>query len=198
MYFILGLFLSYLLGAIPVGILVARKYGHNDLTQKGSGNIGATNVARVVGKKAGIITLIGDITKGLLPVLFFSVLIGTDTWQKQTIVALAGLAAFLGHIFSIFLKFKGGKGVATATGVFLGLCPLAVFVDVVIFAFVAWRWRYVSLASLSAALAMPVLMGLFSDKKVYILLAVVIAFLIFYRHKDNIKRLLAGREPTFK
>ena len=198
MYFILGLFLSYLLGAIPVGILVARRFGHNDLTQKGSGNIGATNVARVVGKKAGIITLMGDITKGLLPVLFFSVLIGSDTWQKQTIVASAGLAAFLGHIFSIFLKFKGGKGVATATGVFLGLCPLAVLVDIIVFSFVAWRWRYVSLASLSAALAMPVLMGLFSDKKVYILLAVVIAFLIFYRHKDNIKRLLSGRESTFK
>lgn len=193
-----GLILSYLLGSIPVGLIVAKKHGHPDIRKKGSGNIGATNVARVVGKKAGLVTLIGDILKGTLPILAFSLVLGSGTWQKQVIISLAGLAAFLGHLFPIYLKFKGGKGVATATGVFLILCPLAVLVDMIVFMVVVWRWGYVSLASLSAAAAMPVLIGLFSDKKVYILLAVIIAGLIFYRHKDNIHRLLAGTEPNFK
>jgi len=193
-----GLMLSYLLGSIPVGLIVAKKHGHPDIRKEGSGNIGATNVARVVGKKAGLITLIGDILKGALPVLGFSLFVGTNTWQKQGIVALAGLAAFLGHLFPIYLKFKGGKGVATATGVFLILCPLAVLVDIFVFLGVAWWWRYVSLASLSAAAAMPVLIGLFSNKKVYIILAVIIAALIFYRHKENIQRLLTGTELSVK
>jgi len=194
----LGFILSYLIGSIPVGILISKRYSQIDIRKAGSGNIGATNVARVVGKKAGLITLIGDMLKGALPVLFFLIFLGTENWQKQTIVALAGFFVFLGHLFPVYLKFKGGKGVATATGVFLVLSPLAVLFGTLIFLGILWRWRYVSLASLSASASLPVLIGLFSDKKVYILLAVAIAFLIFYRHKENIHRLLTGTEHKFK
>ncbi|MDL1970576.1 MAG: glycerol-3-phosphate 1-O-acyltransferase PlsY [Candidatus Desulfofervidaceae bacterium] len=193
-----GLILSYLLGSLPVGLIIAQKYGHPDIRKEGSGNIGATNVARVVGKKAGLITLAGDVLKGVLPVLTFSLILGTDTWQKQVVISLAGLAAFLGHLFPIYLKFKGGKGVATATGVFLILCPLAVLADTIVFLAVLWRWRYVSLASLSAAAAMPLLIALFSNPKVYIILAAIVAAFIFYRHKANIHRLLTGTELHIK
>lgn len=194
----LGLILSYLVGSIPIGILISKRYSSIDIRKAGSGNIGATNVARVVGKKAGFITLIGDMAKGALPVLTFLIFVGADTWQKQTIVALAGFCAFLGHLFPVFLKFKGGKGVATATGIFLILSPTAVLVATLIFFIVVWLWRYVSLASLSASISMPILIGLFTDKKVYVFLAIAISLLIFYKHKDNIKRLLSGTENKFK
>jgi len=181
--------IAYFLGAVPIGLLIAKIYGHPDIRREGSGNIGATNVARVVGKKQGLITLIGDISKGAVPVLLAMWLIGTDTW-----IALTGLSSFLGHIFPIYLKFRGGKGVATATGVFFAISPLAVIFDLLIFLFVVWRFRYVSLGSLSAAFAMPFLLFIISGKKVYISLSILMAILIFYRHKENIGRLLKGEE----
>jgi len=133
-----------------------------------------TNVARVVGKKPGLITLIGDISKGAVPVLLAMWLIGTDTLTKQFWIALTGFSSFLGHIFPIYLKFRGGKGVATATGVFFAISPLAVIFDLLIFLFVVWRFRYVSLGSLSAAFAMPFLLFIISGKKVYIFLSIFI------------------------
>jgi len=181
--------IAYFLGAVPIGLLIAKIYGHPDIRREGSGNIGATNVARVVGKKQGLITLIGDISKGAVPVLLAMWLIGTDTW-----IALTGLSSFLGHIFPIYLKFRGGKGVATATGVFFAISPLAVVFDLLIFLFVVWRFRYVSLGSLSAAFAMPFLLFIISVKKVYVSLSILMAILIFYRHKENIGRLLKGEE----
>ena len=181
--------IAYFLGAVPIGLLIAKIYGHPDIRREGSGNIGATNVARVVGKKQGLITLIGDISKGAVPVLLAMWLIGTDTW-----IALIGFSSFLGHIFPIYLKFRGGKGVATATGVFFAISPLAVVFDLLIFLFVVWRFRYVSLGSLSAAFAMPFLLFIISVKKAYISLSILMAILIFYRHKENIGRLLKGEE----
>ena len=181
--------IAYFLGAVPIGLLIAKIYGHPDIRREGSGNIGATNVARVVGKKQGLITLIGDISKGAVPVLLAMWLIGTDTW-----IALIGFFSFLGHIFPIYLKFRGGKGVATATGVFFAISPLAVIFDLLIFLFVVWRFRYVSLGSLSAAFAMPFLLFIISGKKAYISLSILMAILIFYRHKENIGRLLKGEE----
>ena len=181
--------IAYFLGAVPIGLLIAKIYGHPDIRREGSGNIGATNVARVVGKKQGLITLIGDISKGAVPVLLAMWLIGTDTW-----IALIGFFSFLGHIFPIYLKFRGGKGVATATGVFFAISPLAVVFDLLIFLFVVWRFRYVSLGSLSAAFAMPFLLFIISGKKAYISLSILMAILIFYRHKENIGRLLKGEE----
>jgi len=186
--------IAYFLGAVPIGLLIAKIYGHPDIRREGSGNIGATNVARVVGKKPGLITLIGDISKGAVPVLLAMWLIGTDTLTKQFWIALIGFSSFLGHIFPIYLKFRGGKGVATATGVFFAISPLAVIFDLLIFLFVVWRFRYVSLGSLSAAFAMPFLLFIISGKKAYISLSILMAILIFYRHKENIGRLLRGEE----
>lgn len=186
--------MAYFLGAVPIGLLIAKIYGHPDIRREGSGNIGATNVARVVGKKQGLITLIGDISKGAVPVLLAMWLIGTDTLTKQFWIALIGFSSFLGHIFPIYLKFRGGKGVATATGVFFAISPLAVIFDLLIFLFVVWRFRYVSLGSLSAAFAMPFLLFIISVKKAYISLSILMAILIFYRHKENIGRLLKGEE----
>jgi len=194
---ILGLIASYLLGSIPVALLVGKLYGKVDVRKVGSGNIGATNVTRTIGKKAGLITLVGDMLKGALPVAFFMFFVGTDTLTHQLLVCLAGLSAFLGHLFPVYLKFKGGKGVATATGVFLVLSPLAILGDFFVFLFVFYRWRYVSLASIAAAAFLSTWVGLFTDKKLYIILAVVIAMLVIYRHKDNINRLLQGKEPKF-
>ena len=107
---------------------------------------------------------------------------------------MIGFSSFLGHIFPIYLKFRGGKGVATATGVFFAISPLAVVFDLLIFLFVVWRFRYVSLGSLSAAFAMPFLLFIISVKKAYISLSILMAILIFYRHKENIGRLLKGEE----
>ncbi len=194
MFKVFFVLVAYFLGAVPIGLLIARRYGHPDIRKEGSGNIGATNVARVMGKRAGLITLTGDILKGALPVLGVMWLIGTNNLEKQVWIALVGLASFLGHVFPIYLKFRGGKGVATATGVFSVLCPLAVLFNLLIFLFVVWRFRYVSLGSISAAAAMPLLLFTLSDKRIYAILAVIIAGLIFYRHKDNIKRLLRGEE----
>ena len=142
---------AYLLGSIPTGLLLARAFGV-DIRSAGSGNIGATNVYRTLGRKFGIMTLAGDCLKGLVPVLAARYLGVSAGW-----LALTGSAAFLGHVYTVFLGFKGGKGVATALGVFLGVSPLAVPVSLAIFSLVLWKWRYVSLASITAAAAMPVI-----------------------------------------
>ena len=136
---------AYLLGSVPTGLLLARSMGIN-IRECGSGNIGATNVYRTAGKKLGIMTLVGDCLKGLIPVLIAQALGLFPMW-----VAAVGLAAFLGHVYTVFLGFKGGKGVATALGVLLGTAPLAVLFGILVFAAVLYQWRYVSLASISAA-----------------------------------------------
>jgi glycerol-3-phosphate acyltransferase PlsY len=184
-------FISYIVGSIPMGIILASFAGGEDIRKKGSGNIGATNVYRVHGKRLGALTLAADALKGALPALA-AVLFGLDAvW-----ICLVGLAAFLGHLFPVFLQFKGGKGVATALGVFIVLSPLALIISIVIFAIIVYKYRYVSLASLTAAAAVPLLVGLTgsSDNKVYIIFSLIIVSLIFYRHKENIKRLLNNEE----
>lgn len=145
---------AYLVGSIPTGLLLGKAYGI-DVRQEGSGNIGATNLYRTVGRKVGIFTLIGDCLKGLIPVLAVK-----HSGLPTEYAAWVGLAAFCGHVFSIFLKFKGGKGVATALGVFLGLAPLAVVIAVAVFATLMLAWRYVSLGSICAAAVMPVAVAL--------------------------------------
>src|SRR5690242_3692456 len=146
--------LAYILGSIPFGLLVARLFGGRDIRNSGSGNIGATNVARAVGPAAGILTLLLDTAKGALAVL----LGGPYSEHSSTAAMLLGLAALLGHCFPVWLKFKGGKGVATALGVFLMLAPLAALGALLVFILVTIAWRYVSLGSVSAAAAMPLLM----------------------------------------
>jgi glycerol-3-phosphate acyltransferase PlsY len=182
------IFVAYLLGSVPVGVLLARMKGA-DPRKVGSGNIGATNVMRAAGKTTGALTLVGDILKGLLPVVVAFVM-----GEPVRVVAAVGLAAFLGHLFPLFLRFKGGKGVATALGVYLALDPFAVVISMTLFVLVLLKWRFVSLGSLVGVAAMPLLLYLLNAPNYYIYLALIIGTLIFIKHKDNIRRLLAGAE----
>lgn len=179
---------AYLLGAVPVGIILAAMKGA-DPRKVGSGNIGATNVMRAAGKKMGILTLIGDILKGFIPTI-----IALLMRQPQYIVALMGFAAFMGHIFPVYLKFRGGKGVATAVGVYLAISPLAVLINVAIFALVLARWRYVSLGSIVGGCLMPLTLLALGMTKEFVCLALVIGISVLLKHKDNISRLMQGKE----
>lgn len=181
----------YLIGAIPTGFLLAKNKGI-DITQRGSGNPGATNVARVLGKKSGLLVLGLDIFKGL-----FAVILATMVFDPSNMVALAGFFAVLGHCFSIPPLFRGGKGVATALGVLLTLSPGCTFIGILTFATVFYSSRIVSLASLSAALAIPVF-AIFLVKDQAVLWAIgAIAALVIFRHKTNLERLIRGEEPRF-
>jgi glycerol-3-phosphate acyltransferase PlsY len=186
--FILIVIIAYLLGSIPFGMITATQRGV-DIRKYGSGNIGTTNVLRTLGAKAAVITLIGDILKGTLAVLIMKGFQGTEIW-----IALAGLAAIIGHNWPVFLKFKGGKGVATSFGVFLGIWPLVALVGAGIWLTVVSIWRYSSLGALVSFLCLPFLIYKFNGPDPYIGLSVLVAILIVYRHCDNIKRLWQGTE----
>jgi acyl phosphate:glycerol-3-phosphate acyltransferase len=184
--------LSYLLGSLPVGVLLAKLRGRDPRTI-GSGNIGATNVMRAAGKTAGIVTLLGDALKGFLPV-WLAIRFGFP----ESVVAAAGFAAFLGHLFPLYLRFKGGKGVATALGIFVAFNYLAVLIDIVIFVVLLLRWRYVSLGSLVCAVLIPFMLLILKTPTPtpapYIILCAIMIIPIFIKHKENIRRLLAGTE----
>jgi len=183
---------AYLLGSIPTGLLLAKAAGV-DIRTTGSGNIGATNVYRTLGRSVGIATLVGDCLKGLLPVLAAKYLGMTELW-----VALAGLAAFLGHVYTVFLGFKGGKGVATALGVFLGISPLSVLVALGIFIACVATSRFISLGSIVAAAAMPPIVAILDGRPPFVVVTLVIAILVIWKHRENIQRLRAGTENRFK
>ena len=191
--------LGYFLGSIPFGYLLVRATGGGDIRQIGSGNIGATNVARTSGWSVGIATLLLDAAKGFLAVW----LSGHFTGGDVRIMIFAGLAAILGHVFPVWLQFKGGKGVATALGVFLAICWTATAAAVLLFLLVALFYRYVSLASISAAAALPLLVYLLyapghappTAVSVSTLLAAIV---VIAKHRGNIERLLAGTEPRFE
>lgn len=183
---------AYLLGSVPTGLLLGKAYGI-DVRKEGSGNIGATNLYRTLGRKVGVITLIGDCLKGLIPVVVVKM-----SSMPAEYAAWVGLAAFCGHVFSVFLRFKGGKGVATALGVFLALSPLAVTVALVVFIALMLVWRYVSLGSIAAAATMPLAVLLLGGGKVLIVVTLVIAAVVIVKHHENIRRLLAGTESRFK
>lgn len=183
---------SYFLGSVPFGILVAHLFDRGvDLRKVGSGNIGATNVSRAVGRAGGILTLLLDAGKGVLPmVLAYGILDSRiDLW-----LALTGGAAILGHIFPVYLGFRGGKGVATALGIVAFLSPVTAFLLLVLFAAVVFLTRYVSLASLCAAVALPPVMALLATSRHFVILSLGICFLVIYTHRENIRRLLAGEE----
>jgi acyl phosphate:glycerol-3-phosphate acyltransferase len=182
---------SYLLSSIPTGYIIGSLAGV-DIRKVGSGNVGATNVARVVGKKRGLLTLIADVTKGFLPV-FVAARLGLS----HTAVAVIAIAAFLGHLYPVFLKFQGGKGVATALGVLLALAPMATVVLIALFGVVAGSSRLVSLSSIVAALAAPIMLWSLSYSPIVIATGVFLAVMITVRHRDNIQRLYAGTEPRF-
>ncbi len=189
---------AYILGSIPFGLILAKLFGRTDVRKGGSGNIGATNVARVAGPVAGILTLILDVAKGSAAVLLAARL----SKDSATWMMIAALAALVGHCFPVWLKFKGGKGVATAAGMFLVLCPLAFLGSVILFVLVVTFWRYVSLGSISAAAAMPLLMYFFwaprhAPPLVITFGSLAAAVLIVCKHAGNIRRLAQGVEPKF-
>jgi glycerol-3-phosphate acyltransferase PlsY len=189
---------AYLLGSIPFGLLLTKLFGGGDVRKAGSGNIGATNVARVAGPLPGILTLLLDAAKGAAAVW----LAARFSNESATWMIIAALAALIGHCFPVWLKFRGGKGVATAAGVFLMLSPLALLGSVIVFVLVVAFWRYVSLASISAAAAMPLLVYLLWAPRHAPPLAVTFgalaaAVLIIYKHDANIQRLVDGEEPKF-
>jgi glycerol-3-phosphate acyltransferase PlsY len=180
---------AYLCGSIPTGVLVSRRRGV-DPRDIGSGNIGATNVARAAGRTAGLVTLAGDAAKGLIPIL-----VASRVGVSHPALTLVGLAAFLGHLYSCFLGFDGGKGVATALGVFLGLAPLGTAMLIGMFLLVLTFTRYVSLASMLAAItSAPLLLALGYPRET-VAVALVIGVLVTFRHRDNIRRLRFRTEP---
>ena len=181
---------AYMLGSVPFGILLSKAFGSPDPRQCGSGNIGATNVMRAGGKRLGAFTLLADMLKGLVPVAL-AVVVG---WPEPWIAAIA-LAVFIGHLFPLFLKFKGGKGVATMLGVMLPWQPLASLIGIAVWAVLFKLYRYVSLASIIAALALPFLVWLTGGSKACQIAGVVIAVMVTAKHAGNIRRLRAGSEP---
>lgn len=187
----LGCVFAYLFGSVSTGFFVARRRGVN-IRGKGSGNIGATNVARVLGKTAGIVTLAGDVAKGFIPVLCASVF-HADPWG----VALVGLATVLGHLWPVFLRFSGGKGVATSLGVLIGMTPEALVPSFLVFILTFMISRLVSLASIITAVTVPLFLWQREYSSVYVLTTAIMAALILYKHRENIKRLINGSEPKF-
>jgi acyl phosphate:glycerol-3-phosphate acyltransferase len=183
--------LSYLLGSIPSGFIVGRFSGV-DVRKEGSGNIGATNVARLMGKGRGLLTLLADTGKGFIPVFF-----AQQMEFSHVAVACVAVAAFLGHLYPVFLRFKGGKGVATAFGILLALAPIVTVVLLMVFALVALSSRIVSLSSMAAALAAPVALWFFTYPVTLVLMTAFLAAMIIVRHHANIQRLLNGTEPRF-
>lgn len=181
---------AYLLGSVASAIIVCRCLGLPDPRTEGSNNPGATNVLRIGGKKAAAVTLLGDLLKGLIPVGL------AQLWASEMGVAGAAMAAFLGHLYPLYFRFKGGKGVATAFGAILGLSPWTGIIALVIWLTVARIGRTSSLAALVAALLTPLIswwMGLASVQWLAILSMVI---LLVWRHRDNIQRLLAGAESA--
>jgi len=206
---------AYLVGSIPFGVIIARTHG-KDLRAIGSGNIGATNVARALGRKWGYICFGLDVLKGLLPMLAFRVIVLphiATTIHGPALMAswlLVGMAAILGHIFPVYLGFRGGKGVATSFGVALGLWPyftICALIALAVWIAVVLIWRYISLASICAAVVFPVslILGILAtpawdSANLWPLLvaATLIPLLVIVRHRENIQRLLAGTESKIR
>ncbi len=186
------LLFSYLLGSVPFGLIFSRLKGV-DPRKMGSGNIGATNVMRAAGKSYGLLTLLCDILKGFLPV-YIAKYIGFS----ESVAALMGFASFIGHILPLSLKFRGGKGVATALGVFLAFNPLASAIALAIFVSVVIIWRYVSLGSLVSSISFPFLLIMMDESKEVRLLAALVVAIVVLRHSDNIARLVAGKENKLR
>jgi acyl phosphate:glycerol-3-phosphate acyltransferase len=188
-------FLAYLVGSIPSGLLVARAMGGPDPRCLGSGNLGTANLYRLLGPKAGALTLLGDVAKGALPVALAQLtLTSLGGWQDTGVALVAG-AAVAGHVFPLYLKFKGGKAVATTFGVVAVLAPWAALNLVAVYILALSQTRIFSVSALICAWLLPVAVGLFSDSKAYLLLAGVLSGLILICHRENLERFFKGEEP---
>ena len=199
----LFIIISYLIGSIPTGLLLAKVTGGEDIRKSGSGNIGATNVTRLLGKKLGVLTLLGDVLKAAVPMLgahWYLVQSGMPVSPNELdmAVSLCGGAAFLGHLFPIYLNFRGGKGVATALGVFIILEPLAVLISVFLFVAVVYFSGFVSVGSLLVSALLTLWIWLLGGSPHHVLLAFFIGVLIWLKHAENIKRMLEGTEKSWR
>lgn len=192
--FILVLIVIYLIAAIPTGVVLTRLMGGEDVRKQGSGNIGATNVYRVAGKLAGVLTLIGDTLKGFLPLLACKLWLAPTATQ----LGIASALAIIGHCYPVYLRFKGGKGVATALGIFLVLSPQAVLGALIVFVLTVAITRFISLGSVFAAMSAPLLILMLDHPPAIFLATLFIATLVIWRHRANIRRLLDGSESRFK
>ncbi len=188
--------LSYLVGAIPFGLVLSRGTGIN-IREQGSKNIGATNVSRLLGKKLGFCTLLLDIAKGYLPMFAAGLLVGDDP-NRNLVIGLCGAASITGHMFPVYLGFKGGKGVATGLGVFLYLAPKALLICLAVFIAAVGLSGFVSLGSLLASAAILPGLYFFNEPSWKLYLAAYVVLMIWLKHYQNIGRLLNGTEKSFK
>ena len=187
---------AYLLGSVPWGVILTRIFSDVDVRTAGSKNIGAYNVFREAGKGLGLMTLGGDLLKGAIPVLVGISWLGASDWKGEVLVCLVALSAFAGHLFPVFLGFKGGKGVATAAGCFLVISPFVFLVCVLVYVLVLCCWGYSSAGSLSAAAVLPGATWLATHSVPVTGCALIMAIVIFVRHAHNINRLLEGTEHS--
>jgi len=188
---------AYFLGSIPVGKIISNRIAGLDITGIGSRNIGATNVSRVVGIKWGIVTLLLDMCKGLIPILILRS-VSNDQAAIFFWTAIVAIASIAGHQFSVFMNFKGGKGVATALGVYIAVSPVAVLVALGIFISVVLLSNFISLGSITAALCLPIVIYLLGKPCPLVIASIAIAAMILARHHSNIDRLLKGKEAKWR
>lgn len=185
---------AFFLGAIPFGRLIARSVGRIDITKKGSGNIGATNVARELGMKWGVLTLLLDFVKGFIPALCFLLLFP----EAKIGLSIIGLCSLLGHQFTPFLRFRGGKGVATTLGFFFAVSPLSTIPAIGVFLLTVYLSDFISLGSIVAAFSLSLFLALFGDSGALLAASLVAAVLICFQHRENIRRLLSGEERRWR
>jgi len=194
-YYAILLF-AYLFGSVSWGLVLTRLFTDIDILREGSGNVGATNVRRLAGNRLGVLTLLGDLLKGVLPVYCVALIGGSIEGSLVAAQAPVALAAFGGHLFPAYTRLRnGGKGVATAAGGLLALSPVAFGVTLAVFCLAVWHSRRISVGSLAAAGIMPVAVWVTTRSGWAAILTLVMAILIFIRHKDNIRRIRAGTEP---
>ena len=199
----LFIIISYLIGSIPTGVVLAKITGGEDIRKSGSGNIGATNVTRLLGKKLGALTLLGDVLKAVIPMIavhWYLVQSGKPVSPDELdlAVTLSGGAAFLGHMYSIYLKFGGGKGVATGLGVFIVLEPLTALISLFLFIAVVYFSGYVAVSSLVVSALITLWIWLLGGSPYHVFLGFFIGVLIWLKHVDNIKRLFEGTETNWR
>jgi len=194
LFYILPMFFSYLLGSIPTGLWIGLLFYKKDIRKYGSGNIGATNALRVLGKIPGAIALLLDALKGFVPVI----LVKTFLSEYSYLPLFTGISAIFGHLFSIFLLFKGGKGVATGTGVYLALAPIPTLIAGLVFFIFAFSTRMVSVGSISSAITLAILtLFLYKNDIIFVIITCLVAILVVYKHRSNIQRIIRGEENKF-
>ncbi|MFA5859174.1 MAG: glycerol-3-phosphate 1-O-acyltransferase PlsY [Elusimicrobiota bacterium] len=185
--------IGYLSGAIPFGVIISKYFFKVDIRKHGSGNIGAANVYRIIGPKAGISVFICDAIKGAVPVLLASLI----SKGNSAVMLSSGVMAIVGHMYSPFIGFRGGKGVATGAGVFLALVPIPTLIALAVFIVTVAVSKYISLGSIVAAVSLPVIVAIVNYSWMITFFSVIAGILVVYKHESNIKRIVTGKENKF-